>query len=165
MSKYWIIGPPGSGKSTLAKLIAEKKGITWYELDSFFWKKNWEKRNPIEFKEKLQEIIDKDVYILDGYYEALLDIIEEKCTVIILRKPLWLLLIRVIKRSVYRVLKNEKVCGENYESMSFLFSNDGLFKYTISQFFFFNKEQSWNKFSKTIYIRNNKEQARFLKKI
>lgn len=165
MSKFWIIGPPGSGKSTLAKLIAEKKQIAWYELDTFFWGKNWEKINPIEVKKSLQSTVTNEEFVLDGYYEFLFDIIDTDYIVVFITKPLPILLFRILRRSFCRILRKEKVCGENYESLNFLFSKEGLFRYTISQFFFFRGKGVWSNYPQIVYIRNQKELNYFIDSI
>lgn len=37
-----IIGPSGSGKTTLGKIVAEKLGYPYFDVDDYIWKKNIE---------------------------------------------------------------------------------------------------------------------------
>jgi len=166
MDKYWIIGPPGSGKSTLSKEIMLKKHINWYELDSIFWKEKWEKRDSKDFSERIKEILNKDEYILDGYYREVVDLIDDKdCMVVLLKRPLIVLYFRVALRSLTCIMKRKKICGENYESFKRFFSREGIIRYTGKQYKFFENEVLGNSFSKVVKIRNNKEFLDFIKKL
>ena len=40
MQKIYIYGPPGSGKSTLGRVLAEKLGLSWVDLDDRIEKKS-----------------------------------------------------------------------------------------------------------------------------
>lgn len=163
MNKYWIIGPPGSGKSTLSKFISKKKDIEWYELDSIYWKKGWQRRDDKEFVNLVHNITNKDSWILDGYYESLIDVVDYDCMIILINKSLTTLLFRVLKRSIYRIIYKEKVCGDNYENLRFLFVSDGLIKYTISQYMFFkNNTSRLEKYTNIFKVKSIKEISRYI---
>ena len=35
-----IIGPSGSGKTTLGKIVAQKLGYLYFDVDDYIWKQN-----------------------------------------------------------------------------------------------------------------------------
>ena len=35
-----IIGPSGSGKTTLGKIVAQKLGYPYFDVDDYIWKQN-----------------------------------------------------------------------------------------------------------------------------
>ncbi|MBR5754677.1 MAG: AAA family ATPase [Erysipelotrichaceae bacterium] len=63
-----ILGCPGSGKSTLARQIHEKTGLPLFHLDNVWWKQDRSHISRDEFDIKLDEIIKKDGWIIDGDY-------------------------------------------------------------------------------------------------
>lgn len=65
--------------------------------------------------------------------------IENSETIIYLESSLSVLLFRVMKRSLKRIVKKEKLWQGNQESFSFVFSRNGLIRYTIKQYFIFKK--------------------------
>ncbi|MCT4598274.1 MAG: AAA family ATPase [Vallitalea sp.] len=38
-----IFGSPGSGKTTLGKMVAEKLGIPYFDIDDYTWRKDTDK--------------------------------------------------------------------------------------------------------------------------
>ena len=63
-----VIGSPGAGKSTFAKELSKIIGIPVYHLDKVYWLPNFEKPNEDDFINKVDEIITKDEWIIDGNY-------------------------------------------------------------------------------------------------
>ena len=56
-SKILIVGTGGSGKSTLARALSKKIQIPDIELDALFWKENWTKSEPEEFRQKIKNAL------------------------------------------------------------------------------------------------------------
>lgn len=129
-NKIWIVGSPGVGKSTLARYISEMMKIPHYELDSFFWSKNWTKSNAIDFYNNVKNITENPNWIIDGQYSHLKDlIIEEVDTLIWLDLKFSESLYRVIKRTLFRLVTREELWNENQENMK---NALGLIKYTVN---------------------------------
>ena len=68
-----VIGSPGAGKSTFAKELSKIIGIPVYHLDKVYWLPNFEKPNEDDFINKVDEIITKDEWIIDGNYGSTLE--------------------------------------------------------------------------------------------
>ena len=68
MKKILIIGSSGAGKSAFAKALSRILGIPVCHLDVLYWKPDWTESPPDEFEAKQREILENEVFIIDGYY-------------------------------------------------------------------------------------------------
>lgn len=137
-NKFWIIGPPGAGKSWLSKNICMRIGSKHVELDNIYWLKGWRRRSKKEFRDIVEETLNAESWVVDGYYNEVNDLILlHEPAVVLLKNNIVVLLIRVLLRSLTRILFREKVCGDNYETFYFVFSKEGIIKYTVEQCNFF----------------------------
>lgn len=68
-----IIGNAGSGKSTLAKKLQTIFNLPVYHLDQYYFKPNWVKPVPEEYKIIHDSLCDKDEWIIEGINLKLLD--------------------------------------------------------------------------------------------
>ena len=68
MNRILIIGSPGAGKSTFAKKLAKRTGIPLYHLDLIWFHDNGDMESREIFDKKLQEILETERWIVDGYY-------------------------------------------------------------------------------------------------
>lgn len=101
MNRISIIGCGGSGKSTLSRLIAGQKNLPVYFLDVISYKENWEEEDPVIFKQKHDDWINKDQWIIDGLMiDTLSDRLNRSDTVIFLDTPKWLCIYRIFKRLI-----------------------------------------------------------------
>jgi len=73
MKKILIIGCSGAGKSYLARKLRDILHIDLYYLDCLYWKENWTSIEKEEFDKKLDEILIKDSFIIDGNYKRTLE--------------------------------------------------------------------------------------------
>lgn len=137
LKRIWIVGPPGAGKSTFGKVLAASKKIDCYSLDELRWKANWEQVSDDDFDKIINGIIDKSEWIIDGYYPGLDKYFNHADEVIYVQLPLRILLVRVCKRSHKRIKAKVKICNGNTENWKFFFSKNGIFIYTIKQYFLF----------------------------
>ena len=66
--KIFMLGLQGSGKTTLAEKLSKHLEIPVYYLDVILFDSNW-KKLPIEKTiHEIEQIIQKDKWVLDGYY-------------------------------------------------------------------------------------------------
>ena len=68
MKKIIVIGCPGSGKSTFSRALAEKIGLPLYHLDMLYWNADKTTVSRDIFDARLQEVLEKDAWIIDGNY-------------------------------------------------------------------------------------------------
>jgi len=117
-SKILIIGTSGSGKTTLAKLFCEKYNLHNIELDALFWNADWVGTENEEFRIKIQKEIDYSTgYVIHGNYNKVRDLTWGNCnTIIWLDYSRFLVMYRIIKRTIIRLLTKEKLWKENTET-------------------------------------------------
>lgn len=88
MKRIIVIGCPGSGKSTFSRALNEKTGISLYHLDMMYWNPDKTTVEKTVFLERLEEVLGKDEWIIDGNYASTMEIRLRMCdTVIFLDYP------------------------------------------------------------------------------
>ncbi|MBQ6333859.1 MAG: adenylate kinase [Erysipelotrichaceae bacterium] len=80
--KIIIIGPPGAGKSTFSFKLQELTGLPLYHLDLLYHKPDKTTVSKEEFDKKLNEILKKDEWIIDGLYLRTLESRLKDCDLI-----------------------------------------------------------------------------------
>ena len=68
MKKVIVIGSPGAGKSTFSRKLRDKTGLPLFYLDMIWHKPDKTNITREEFREKLEEIMENDMWIMDGKY-------------------------------------------------------------------------------------------------
>lgn len=135
--KIWIIGSPGAGKTTIASKLSRRINVKLLELDNVYWSKNWIKNTNV-VKEFINPFTEDSSWIIDGYYDDSADVMFDKANIIFwVQVPYLIMMWRLFRRSFFRLLKKQNVCGENYENIKFLFSKNGIFRFAHEQYFFF----------------------------
>lgn len=96
-----VIGCPGSGKSVLSMKLGKMTGLPVYHLDKIFWKPGWTESDHDDFMKKLQDIVNRDSWIIDGNYGNTLKMrLDHADTVIYLDFRRLLRTYRILKRIV-----------------------------------------------------------------
>jgi adenylate kinase family enzyme len=99
LKRVMIIGSSGSGKTTVALKMAEKLSLPLIHLDYHFWKANWEVPSDDEWRNKLQNLVQEDKWIMDGNFTSSLDIrLNRADTIVFVDLPRFIRIFRVIKR-------------------------------------------------------------------
>lgn len=89
MERAMVIGCPGAGKSTFAKRLHEVTGLPLYYLDMLWHKPDRTNILREEFDARLEEIVRKEKWIIDGNYQRTLELRLKECdTVFLLDYPL-----------------------------------------------------------------------------
>jgi adenylate kinase family enzyme len=104
LRRYVIIGRPGSGKSTVARQLGRRLGLPIVYLDVLFWRPGWREPDRDDFRARVAHAHSGDCWISDGSYAAAtFDLrLPRADALIILERPRWLCLARVLWRSLSR---------------------------------------------------------------
>ena len=97
--KIIVIGSCGSGKTTFSLQLGYITGIPVIHLDKEYWQPGWVEPIQDEWIKKLNELMSKDKWILDGNFKSSLELrLQQADTVIFLDFKRHLCLYRVGKR-------------------------------------------------------------------
>lgn len=109
-----IIGCSGGGKSTLAQRIASKRNIKYISLDrDVRWLPGWQPRDADERRQRVQEFIRGDSWVMDGTYPSSFDIRLPRTELVMwIRIPRYLSLYSVYKRSILNYGKSRPDMAE-----------------------------------------------------
>lgn len=127
--KIIVVGTSGSGKSTFARQLSIKLNIPHIELDNLYWEKNWS-INP-NFRDLLTERLKTPQWVVCGNYLKVKDLTYQANIIIWLDYPFYLVFWRALKRSIHRLYTQEKICGENTETIKRLFSRNSILWWVI----------------------------------
>lgn len=127
MNRIVIIGTTGSGKSTLARKLAQKCDIPCFHLDDLYWLPNWNNLPDDEFIATVNKIAMSDRWIIEGNYRAVRNVVWNRAdTLIWLDYSLPLVFTRLVKRTIFRLIKKEVICNGNRETLLKTFSKDSI---------------------------------------
>lgn len=119
--KIHIVGGPGSGKSTLAEKLSRELGIPHYDLDDIQWANEGgygKKRDPAERDALLDELLQRDDWIMEGIYYAWCGrCFENADRIYLLEIPRRLYRYRIIRRFLRRKLGLEPGKRETLQSL------------------------------------------------
>ena len=125
MRRVSVVGNSGSGKSTVAAGVAARLGVAHIELDAVFHQPGWRELPRDEFRRRVGRAIEQPGWVVDGNYSAVIDLVWAKAdTVIWVDPPRWMVMGRVIRRSVARVVFRRELWNGNREDWRRLFSTD-----------------------------------------
>lgn len=101
MQRVLVIGSPGAGKSTFARALAAHTTLPLIHLDAEFHLPGWVDRPEAEWEARLEAILARDRWIIDGNYGGSLDRrLARADTAIWLDYPTRLCLWRAMRRIV-----------------------------------------------------------------
>jgi adenylate kinase family enzyme len=120
-----VQGSSGSGKSTLSVALATRLGVTRLELDGLYQQPNWTPLALEEFRSQVESFVAQSRWIVDGNYSQVRDIVWPRATTIVfIDLPRRVVMTRVIKRTMLRILKRERLWNGNRESWRNALSRD-----------------------------------------
>jgi len=95
------MGPPGSGKSTLARHLGVRYDLPVFHLDQAFWQAGWIETPPNRFSAEVERIAALPAWVIDGNYIGTIGPrLRAADTVIYLDMPTWLMMFRIVRRTV-----------------------------------------------------------------
>jgi len=141
MNRVVVVGTSGSGKTTVSSVIAEKLGLRHIELDSIHWAPNWTELPGEGFREKVIEATNCDGWAIDGNYGSVRDITWTRAdTVVWLDLPFRVVFWRILRRTITRVIRGEKLWNGNVERLSALVGPDAMPLWVIKTYWRWKRE-------------------------
>jgi adenylate kinase family enzyme len=133
MRRFVVVGNSGSGKTTLARNLAAVLEIPHIELDELHHGPDWNERSAGELQALVADAIANapDGWSMCGNYA---DKTERKHwrdadTIVWLDYPKWIVMWRVITRTLARVVLRIELWNGNREEVSGLWSRDGIVRW------------------------------------
>ncbi|MBR0295396.1 MAG: adenylate kinase [Bacilli bacterium] len=84
-----VVGSGGAGKSSISRKLRDILNLPLYHLDNIFWKEDRTHVTREEFDTKLDELLSKDKWIIDGDYSRTYEMRMQRAdTIIFLDYPL-----------------------------------------------------------------------------
>jgi GTPase SAR1 family protein len=101
--KILVIGSPGAGKTEFTNRLANFLELPAFHLDDFYWLKDWNRPSRESWISKLNSLLKKEQWIIDGNYFDTLDMrLSAANFVIYLDYPIILCIFRAFKRTLIR---------------------------------------------------------------
>jgi len=111
-----IVGSTCSGKTTLARHLSRILHIPHIELDAIYWGPDWTAKSFPEFRKEVEEIVERDSWIIEGNYMSVQDIVLSKAELVIwLNYSFPLVFYRALTRTIKRMITQEEVFSGNKE--------------------------------------------------
>ncbi|MDY6897363.1 MAG: AAA family ATPase [Cyanobacteriota bacterium] len=130
-----VIGTSGAGKTILARQVAQKLNIPHFELDSLYWEPNWVTVTPDIFRNRVEESLMGNTWIVDGNYSKVRNIVWGKAdTLVWLDYSFPLVMSRIIWRTFHRVVTKQQVCNGNYETWKKTFSKESVILWSLQTY-------------------------------
>lgn len=94
-----VLGSPGAGKTVLAGALSTQLGLELLRLDDHFWKPGPVRLPTAEWRERVARFVKRPDWVMDGTYEASLDLrLPAADAIVFLRASRWACLRRVVVR-------------------------------------------------------------------
>jgi adenylate kinase family enzyme len=114
-----LVGMPGCGKTTVGRKLAASLDVRFVELDSIFHQPGWAELSRDDFRERVREALTAPGWVVDGNYSAVRDLVWEQAdTVVWLDLPRWLMMRRVVLRTIRRAVTRELLWNGNREPLT-----------------------------------------------
>jgi adenylate kinase family enzyme len=99
VKRILVLGSSGAGKSAFTRQLGRILAIETIHLDSYYWQPNWISTPPEEWDKKLEVLLKKDSWVMDGNYTASLPLrLEHADTAIFLDRGRLQSLLRCVTR-------------------------------------------------------------------
>ncbi|MFC1959565.1 shikimate kinase [Chloroflexota bacterium] len=132
MKRIVIVGATCSGKTTLAHDLAHRLGYPHIELDALHWEENWQQAPLDIFQERVSRALDRETWVTDGNYSKVRDLVWTSAdTLVWLDYSLAVVMPRLFKRTLTRIITQEKMWGNNQETWRGQLSHDSLFLWLL----------------------------------
>ncbi|NUU32432.1 adenylate kinase [Arthrobacter sp. C9C5] len=135
-SRVLFYGVTGSGKSSAARAYAARTGLPEFSADDDIgWLPGWRQPDTAVQRELAARIAGQDQWVLDSAYGVWRDLVVPRAELIVgLDYPRWLSLLRLLRRSLRRVIAREEVCNGNRETFGRLLAPDSIIGWHFRSF-------------------------------
>jgi adenylate kinase family enzyme len=134
-----VIGGSGAGKSTLGRVLAQRLGVRYVELDALHHGPNWQPATAEELSARVRSAIDgAPGWVVDGNYLSKLGslLVERAELIVWLDLPLTTKVRRLARRTALRWLRNEELWNGNRETLKDAFwGTKALFPWALRSHF------------------------------
>jgi adenylate kinase family enzyme len=107
----------GCGKTTTGRMLSERLGVPFYELDGLYHGPNWTPATREEMLAKVEPIVATEEWVVDGTYRGLIgDIVPGSADLVVwLDLPMRVWLPRLVRRSARYVIRKHELWSGNRE--------------------------------------------------
>jgi len=133
-SRVVVVGTSCSGKSTLARRLAETLAAPHVQLDLIHWRPGWKPAPEAEFRERVEEAVRAECWIVDGNYRRVRDLVWARATTAVwLHVSLPVALARATTRGIRRSVEGADVFPGCRETLARTFlSHDSLLVWILT---------------------------------
>jgi len=116
VNRVSVVGNSGAGKTTFAAALAERLGAPHLELDALFHQPDWRELPSEDFRARVAAFVAAERWVVDGNYSVVRDLVWGRAdTVVWLDPPRWLVMRRIIRRTLRRVVLGTELWNGNRE--------------------------------------------------
>jgi adenylate kinase family enzyme len=128
-----VIGTSGAGKSTLGVPLAGMLGAAYTELDRFQHGPNWTPAPPEVFRERVLAAAGAPRWVFDGnYIDRIADDLWPRAELIVwLNPPLLVILLRLLRRSLKRIILRTELWQGNREGWGAIFGRESVLGWAV----------------------------------
>jgi adenylate kinase family enzyme len=127
----------GTGKTTLGRVLAERLGVPFHELDGLNHGPGWTEATPAELRARVEPLVAGPAWVIDGGYRGKLGdlVLARADTVLWLDLPRRVWLPRLLLRTARRVVLREELWNGNRETLrDVLWGRDALIPFAWRHF-------------------------------
>jgi len=162
-----VASASGNGKTTVGKLLADRLGVPFLELDALVHGPGWVETSDEELRRLVEPVVAQDGWVIDGTYDRKLDslVLDAADTVVWLDLPLRIVLPRLFRRTLRRIRGRELLWNDNEETFRTAFwGRESLFAWAVRKHF--ERRRNWPRRLAgypVIRLRNQAEVDRFVR--
>ena len=137
MQRVSVIGNASSGKSTVARALAARIGVPYVELDALHWGPRWSQATADELRARVEPMLSADAWVIDGMYWRKLGgaVLRRADTVIWVDPPFATMFLRLLRRSLTRIVRRTPLYSGNRESFrQSFFSRESVLLFALVRF-------------------------------
>lgn len=135
-----IVGTSGSGKSTFARRLALLLDVPYIEMDQLYHGPNWTEPEPEVFRERLEQALTGEQWVLDGnYHSKTYDVKWPKTQTVVWLDPSFALnLWQAVTRAIHRAWTKKELwpgTGNRETFRKSFLSRESVVLWTITSYY------------------------------